>query len=861
MKNTRNRVKIASTLTGIVALAAAIFSPSEVMAAAGGIQNCTVGSTCTVGEFLYDDSSVALTGATCTLTSKYPDGTSYLSSQAMTGQSDGWYAYEFTAPSTTGLYRATVSCTSGGDIVSIDRSFQVSAASSSDPSTIAAAVWSYSGRTVSSFGTLIADIWSNATRTLTGADLTSGKLASQSDVTAVGDKVDDIEVASTNITNVTNNVNEVKTLAQETRLLLEKVVNKPIIQNVLENETPDLTQKIKDTKSTANQIYVNNQYLVSQSAVLGASWNSKSGKDLLASVIELSNVLGEVGDSSSADTVFGQANWIRDSWNWEEGDSIYNQLVSSRKIIEDLKLGLSDYKKDATNYAQVKTLVKNFVALEKVIGTTSDSSPKKTLFAKIKNTEALALKLDDKSKEVDKVLGAFTKSKDTGITFSKTNDLKNQVIALNKVPGANSAISKINSDDAVSIKNVLLGLRGILSSNMKLLALGADKTLVNTWLEIGSIVFKTIATNPSDLVSQEVEIKYYLPAEIKKEDIIETDAGLTVEFDTEKNQSYVAGTFTLGAGQTRTFSVRTKDIWEYSESGIDSLRKQAQDLSAPLEKTAFFAQGVSLRSDINASLDQMTEIQAAAVTPEDKIRAYRQCKIIKESVDSKIAGMKDLVAQAGAAGNLFGFVGGSQAIAVWGLIIVIAAGFVFMSIYMKTITGRAKIENESNMNESNTNNRKDFDKEVVKKHVKHEDINPGKLIITMLISSVLSAGATGFVVNNVVRNSYEAKLSVLGASNVATPAPVINDATPVIQDEVEVGEDVLGTGTGGTYLVTILDTPTGFLRVRETPGGSEVGQVNPGDSLPFLDENTEWYQVSLESGESGWVSKEYSSKQ
>jgi uncharacterized protein YgiM (DUF1202 family) len=67
-------------------------------------------------------------------------------------------------------------------------------------------------------------------------------------------------------------------------------------------------------------------------------------------------------------------------------------------------------------------------------------------------------------------------------------------------------------------------------------------------------------------------------------------------------------------------------------------------------------------------------------------------------------------------------------------------------------------------------------------------------------------------------------------------------------------------GVGGPYLVVIADTPTGFLRVRSTPGGEEVGKVKPGDKLPFISENDGWYQVALETGETGWVSKEYSTK-
>lgn len=823
--------KIISALATVPVLAAAFLTPGEVQAAAGGIQNCTVATTCTVGEFLYDDNSVALTGATCILTSKYPDGSAHLTSQAMTGQSDGWYSYEFTAPATTGLYRATVSCTASGDTTTIDRSFQVNAAPTTDTNSIASAVWSYSGRTVTSFGSLIADIWASATRTLTGTSLSSGNLATQDDVVSVRNQVNNLTSTTGDITNITNKTNEI-------RLLIEEVVNKPIIENVLEESVPDLTGKIQNTRASANQIYVNTQYLTSQSAALGSSWKTKDGKDLLAGIIEISGILGEEGDPSSSDTVFGQANWIKDSWNWDEADAVYTQLVTTKKIVETLKEGLADYKKDPALYAQAKALVKSFVALEKVVGNTSDTLAKKTLFAKVKTTESLAQNLDEKGKEVDKVLGAFVKSNDTNLALPKVTDLKNQVIALNKVPGVLGAISKVNPNDTTSIKNALFGLRGVINANKKLLASGAGKTLVNTWLEIGSIVFKTVVTNPSKLISQEVDVKYYLPAEIKKDDIIKTDPSLSVEYDSEKDQLYVTGVVSLAVGQTKTFSVETKDIWEYSQTGLNSLKDEVKELYKPLEKTAYFAQGVTLRSDINATLDKIAEIQAAAVTPEDKIKAYRESKILMESVDQKIIGMRDLVTQAGAAGNLFGFVGGAQTIAVWGLVIIIAAGFIFMTVYMKVVTSKAQAE--------------------VAPPKAEKTVHPGKLVVTMLISSVLSASVTGLVVSNVLSRNYEQKISVLGEKTTDLEfGPAIKETQPSVQD-VMPSENL---GTGGTYLVIVTETPTGYLRVRETPRGKEIGRVKPEDKLPFLDENENWYQVELETGEIGWVSKEYSYKE
>jgi len=62
--------------------------------------------------------------------------------------------------------------------------------------------------------------------------------------------------------------------------------------------------------------------------------------------------------------------------------------------------------------------------------------------------------------------------------------------------------------------------------------------------------------------------------------------------------------------------------------------------------------------------------------------------------------------------------------------------------------------------------------------------------------------------------------------------------------------------------VTILSTPTGFLRVRQDPsiGAMQVGQVNPGDKFDLLDEKNGWYQIQLTNGTKGWVSSQYSQK-
>jgi hypothetical protein len=63
--------------------------------------------------------------------------------------------------------------------------------------------------------------------------------------------------------------------------------------------------------------------------------------------------------------------------------------------------------------------------------------------------------------------------------------------------------------------------------------------------------------------------------------------------------------------------------------------------------------------------------------------------------------------------------------------------------------------------------------------------------------------------------------------------------------------------------VTVLETPTGFLRVREdaSVAASEIDRVTPGQKLPYVDEVTGWYKVHLPSGKEGWISSQYANKE
>lgn len=63
--------------------------------------------------------------------------------------------------------------------------------------------------------------------------------------------------------------------------------------------------------------------------------------------------------------------------------------------------------------------------------------------------------------------------------------------------------------------------------------------------------------------------------------------------------------------------------------------------------------------------------------------------------------------------------------------------------------------------------------------------------------------------------------------------------------------------------VLILQTPTGFLRVRNfaSLSGNQIGQVLPGETYDLLDEQSGWYKIKLTDGTLGWISSQYAEKQ
>lgn len=86
----------------------------------------------------------------------------------------------------------------------------------------------------------------------------------------------------------------------------------------------------------------------------------------------------------------------------------------------------------------------------------------------------------------------------------------------------------------------------------------------------------------------------------------------------------------------------------------------------------------------------------------------------------------------------------------------------------------------------------------------------------------------------------------------------LNEKRKEASESAEVDAEENPKATGRKSL-TILDTPTGFLNVREDPStsGTKVTEVSPGDTYEYSKESGGWYLIKLKDGEEGWVFGDY----
>lgn len=95
------------------------------------------------------------------------------------------------------------------------------------------------------------------------------------------------------------------------------------------------------------------------------------------------------------------------------------------------------------------------------------------------------------------------------------------------------------------------------------------------------------------------------------------------------------------------------------------------------------------------------------------------------------------------------------------------------------------------------------------------------------------------------------------------------DTTPQTSSSATISAENTETATASSGTtpnrprVKVLDTDTGWLRVRSIPSiaGSEITKIYPGEFYSYLDQQAGWVKIKLEKDKEGWVSGQYVEKQ
>lgn len=109
----------------------------------------------------------------------------------------------------------------------------------------------------------------------------------------------------------------------------------------------------------------------------------------------------------------------------------------------------------------------------------------------------------------------------------------------------------------------------------------------------------------------------------------------------------------------------------------------------------------------------------------------------------------------------------------------------------------------------------------------------------------------------------EASDEASSSAEVATPSAKKSSPTPTPKGsttpKVSPTKASSSSSSSSAKTVTILETGTGWLRVREKPesNATELAKVDVGESFPFFETETGWYQIEYEKGKKGWVSSKY----
>jgi len=114
------------------------------------------------------------------------------------------------------------------------------------------------------------------------------------------------------------------------------------------------------------------------------------------------------------------------------------------------------------------------------------------------------------------------------------------------------------------------------------------------------------------------------------------------------------------------------------------------------------------------------------------------------------------------------------------------------------------------------------------------------------------------------RNGYKDKsIKIKTALGFKLSVLIFLGVSPDLSNTSLASSSSVPSPTGAVLKVLILNTPTGFLRVRESNSitSSEIAKAKPGETYELVLEKEGWFEIKLINGKKGWISSSYAVKE
>ncbi len=146
------------------------------------------------------------------------------------------------------------------------------------------------------------------------------------------------------------------------------------------------------------------------------------------------------------------------------------------------------------------------------------------------------------------------------------------------------------------------------------------------------VAINFIAVNASETAAKEVDVKYFLPEELKPDDVLNTGE-LDLGYDVDKGMYFVYKKMKFNSKESRTFKVLVKDVWRIEEEEINVLKNQVDENLKLLEGSENYQYAVKAREHLHQEVDYIYNQQRNYSDNIDRrIEEYRSFKAALETI-------------------------------------------------------------------------------------------------------------------------------------------------------------------------------------------------------------------------------------